>query len=51
MDNINNINKTRIWRIFFTKGAPDAGFVSVYAWFSVAGEHPALWDSCVPSYK
>ena len=43
MDNINNINKTRILSPFFSKGAPAAGFVNVYVgWMDMSEQSNIL---------
>ena len=48
MDNINNINKTRILSPFFSKGAPDAGFVNVYVGWTDMGEQPSTLGLLCP---
>ena len=50
MDNINNINKTRILSPFFSKGAPDAGFVNVYVGWTDMGEQPSTFGGTPVSH-
>ena len=51
MDNINNINKTRIWRTFSQKVLQMRVLLVFTRGSLLRVSNPTLWDSCVPSYK